>query len=220
MTEFVGQLFASIFGTHSWVATILVSMLPLFELKGAIPIGMSGDFWGDSALGGVEAFLLSLLGSCLVVPILAIIFQPLISWLKKTKLFKKLGEAIDKRIKRKSDKMMEDVEAKASSKKKTFQKMIGIFLFVSVPLPLTGVWTGTCIAVAIGLKFWQTILSVVAGNIVAGLIIAFVCSVFPQFTTILFYIVLAIIVCIVLTGIIKMIIEKVQNKEQNTDDSK
>ena len=217
MTELVGQLFASIFGTHSWIATILVSMIPMFELKGAIPIGMSNDFWGNSALGGVEAFLLSLLGSCLVVPILALVFHPLINWLKKTKLFRKLGETLDKRIQRKSDKVMQDVEEQTSENKKTWQKMLGVFLFVSVPLPLTGVWTGTCIAVAIGLKFWQTIVSVIAGNIVAGLIIVFVCSAFPQFTTILFYIVVSIIIAMVLVWLIKMLIEKIKHQHTNTE---
>ena len=48
-------------------------------------------------------------------------------------------------------------------------------------------------AVAIGLKFWQTVLSVVLGNMVAGLIIATVCAVFPEFTTILFIIFLVFI---------------------------
>ena len=220
MTEFVGQLLASIFGTHSWIATILVSMIPMFELKGAIPIGMSSDFWGNSALGGVEAFLLSLLGSCLVVPILALLFKPLINWLKKTKVFRKLGETLDKRIQRKSDKVMQDVEDQTSEKKKTWQKMLGVFLFVSVPLPLTGVWTGTCIAVAIGLKFWQTIVSVIAGNIVAGLIIVFVCSVFPQFTTILFYIIASIIIAMILVWLIKMLIEKIKHQKVKADNDK
>jgi hypothetical protein len=115
---------------------------------------------------------------------------------------------------------MKDVENQTSENKKTWQKMLGVFLFVAVPLPLTGVWTGTCIAVAIGLKFWQTIVSVTAGNIVAGLIIVFVCSVFPQFTTILFYIIASIIIAMILVWLIKMLIEKIKHQKVKADNDK
>ena len=73
MTEFIAKIFVAIFGSHSAIATVLISMVPIIELKGAIPVGMSVDFWGNNALTGTEAFLYSLLGSCLVVPIVALI---------------------------------------------------------------------------------------------------------------------------------------------------
>ena len=49
MTEFIGSIFASIFGVHSGIATVIISMFPLIELKGGIPVGMSVDFWGNYA---------------------------------------------------------------------------------------------------------------------------------------------------------------------------
>lgn len=81
--------------------------------------------------------------------------------------------------------------------------MLGVFLFVAVPLPLTGVWTGTAIAVFSGLKFWQSILAAFAGNVVAGLLISFVCTVFPAFTTLLFYLIIAIVLMVVVYKLIK-----------------
>ena len=219
MAEFIGGFFSAIFGSHSWLATIIIAMFPIIELKGAIPVGMNEEFWGVNALNGTQAFLLSLLGSCLVVPILALIFNPLIKWLKRTKLFKKLGQFLDEKVRKHSASIEDKADKKATSaKKKVFIKMLGVFAFTAVPLPLTGVWTGTCVAVAIGLNFWQTVVSVVLGNIVAGLIITFVCAVFPQFTTILFLIVLAFVFAIVIYSIIKMLMRK-KNSVEYVEDS-
>lgn len=210
----MGGIFAGIFGTHSILATIIIAMFPIVELKGAIPVGMNADFWGEYALSSGKAFLFALLGSCLVVPILALLFTPIINWLKKTKVFRKLGEFLDAKVKKHSTSIVEKTEnidgvaEDKKNRKKLWIKMIGVFAFVAVPLPLTGVWTGTCVAVAIGLNFWQTVISVVLGNMVAGLIITTICAIFPQFTTILFLIVLAFVIGVVLYSIIKMLVAK------------
>lgn len=189
-------------------------MFPIIELKGAIPIGMSVDYWGSYALSGMESFLFSLLGSTIVVPIIALVFTPILNWLKKTKLFKSIGTFIDEKVRKHSQKLEGDVE-KSKSKSKTIVKCLGVFAFVAVPLPLTGVWTGTCVAVAIGLKFWQTCLSVILGNIVAGLIIMFVCSIFPDIITILSIIFLAIVLCILIWLIIQIILNSRKKKSEN-----
>lgn len=201
MAEFIGSIFSYVFGSQSWLATLLISMFPIIELKGAIPVGMSTDFWGEHALTSMQAFWFSLLGSCLVVPIVALIFTPIIKWMKTTKIFKKLATAIENKVNKSSEKL-------SSSNKTTFLKMLGVFVFVAIPLPLTGVWTGTCIAVAIGLKVWQSVVSVVLGNIVAGLLVTFVCSIFPQFTTIIFLVVFAIVIVLLVVWIIKAFIQK------------
>ena len=112
MIEFVGSIFSSIFGTHSAIATVIISMFPLIELKGGIPVGMSVDFWGNYALNGTESFLFALLGSCLVVPILALIFKPIISWLKRTKLFRNLGNMLDQKVKSHSENINQKTDIK------------------------------------------------------------------------------------------------------------
>ena len=220
MVEFLGGIFATIFGEHSILATIIISMFPLIELKGGIPVGMSVDFWGSNALNGTQAFLFALLGSCLVVPILAYVFTPIVNWLKRTKIFKKLGEMIDQKVKKHSESINNKTESEKSSAKKVWIKSLLIFLFVAIPLPLTGVWTGTCVAVAIGLKYWQTVLSVVLGNVVAGLIIVFVCSVFPEFTTVIFIIFLTIIVMMLVYALIKYFVSKKKSMNKDTTSEK
>lgn len=209
MTEFLGNIFAFVFDSHSGIATVIISMFPIIELKGAIPIGMSVDYWGDFALNGKVAFLLSLLGSSLIVPIIALIFTPVLRWLKDTRMFRRIGEQIDKKVNKHSEELTRKLNENPT--RKLYKNIIGcllIFMFVAIPLPLTGVWTGTCVAVAIGLNFWQVCLSVILGNVVAGLIIVFVCSAFPQIVTILSLIFIAIVLVIGIAFLFKMFWEK------------
>jgi uncharacterized membrane protein len=211
MTEIFGSLLTSIFGNNSILATIMVAMFPIIELKGAIPVGMSIDFWGEHALSGSEAFVCSLVGSCLVAPILALVFQPIIKWMKSTRIFRNIASFIESKVRVSTDK----ISIKSQRKKLqniTIIKMLGVFAFVAVPLPLTGVWTGTCIGVMLGLKFWHNVLAVVLGNILAGIIVTFVCSVFPQFTNIIFFVFLAIVVCLMIYNVVKMVVNKNKTK--------
>ena len=218
MAELIGKLISFVFGNHSIIATVIIAMFPVIELKGAIPIGMSTDYWGEFALNGSQAFIFSLIGSCLVVPIIALVFIPLVNWLKKTKIFRNFGRFIDNKVTKHSSKINKQVD-ESKKKSKTLIKCLLILGFVAVPLPLTGVWTGTCIAVVIGLKFWQTVLSVILGNIVAGLIIVFVCSVFPEIVTILSVVFIAIVIIILGTILVKMFLSKREDKEDSIEES-
>ena len=77
-------------------------------------------------------------------------------------------------FKSKADDTLEK-QANKNSKRKmsdTLLKQLGVFIFVAIPLPLTGVWTGTAIAVFLNLKFKEVILPVMLGNVVAGLLIS------------------------------------------------
>ena len=69
MTEFIENIFSTIFGNNVILATILIALVPIIELKGAIPFSMSAEIWGNSALSLWPAFFCGLLGSCLVVPL-------------------------------------------------------------------------------------------------------------------------------------------------------
>jgi len=217
MTESIEQFFFSIFGGNVVLATILISIIPIIELKGAIPFSMSVDIWGANALSAWEAFAYALIGTSLIIFVLALIYIPLIKWLKSTKFFKRLGEKLENLINRKK-KVVEDEIAKEKSKKKIFLlKITGVFLFVANPIPFTGVWTGTCLAIALGLNYWTACATVVSGNIVAGLLILLLSHFFGDSTLILCYILLAIAVSIAIFLIIKSIILKHNNKKNGED---
>ena len=141
MTEAIHEIFKNIFGNNVELATILLSMLPIIELRGGIPFGMDKSLWGDVALSSWGAFGYSFLGSSLVVPVLALLFLPIINWLKKTKLFKNLATSIENMIKKKSDKIEADankdvveVEGEKNKKfnKQYFIKLFGVFIFSEI----------------------------------------------------------------------------------------
>ena len=232
MTEFIENIFSSIFGNNVILATILIAIIPIIELKGAIPFSMSPEIWGSFALPYWEAFIYGLIGSSFIVPILALLYVPIINWLKKTKLFKTLAEKLENRVNSKKQNIetkAEEITDEKSNKKqnkkrvydkKFFLKLFGVFAFVAIPLPLTGVWTGTCIAVALGLGFWWTCLSVITGNVVAGLLITLASTLFGDATMIFVYILLGVILIALLFTIIKKLINKNKLKKQKVTEEK
>lgn len=230
MTAAISAFFATVFGKHIILATIIIAMLPLIELRGAIMFASSSALWGEITLSPWLAYLVSFIGSSLVVPLIALLFTPIIRWLKKTKLFKKLGNAIYNRVNEKSSKIQEDCKnlntndnilASEKVKKLKWKKMIGIFAFVAVPLPLTGVWTGTAIAVVLGMSFWDTMLAVISGNAIAGLIITLLTLILGDKSIYGLYAFLILIVIFVLVSIIVSLVKRkkkqklaaVENKE-------
>ena len=108
MTEFLQNIFSTIFQDNVILATILISMVPVIELRLAIPFGTATDVWGAAALSYWESFLFAFIGSSLIVFVLAPIIKPIINWLKKTKLFKKIAIWFEERILSKSQKIQED----------------------------------------------------------------------------------------------------------------
>ena len=83
-----------------WVflVTMALSMVPLIESKGAIPLGMSAGMWGDSALSAVMAWLATVLGGIIVSFVAVTIFLPFRKLLEKIKIFKKLFAHCDKAV--------------------------------------------------------------------------------------------------------------------------
>ena len=107
-----------------------------------------------------------------------------------------------------------DINAIKKARKSFWIKFFSVFLFVAIPLPLTGVWTGTCLAVVLGLNFWQTCLCVIPANILAGLIITFVSTLFGDSTWIFVLILLGIIAFIAIVYLIKKIVQKIKLKRE------
>lgn len=223
MTEVIGEIFSKLFNDNVILATIFVSMIPIMELKGGIPFGMSEAFWGAKALGRWQAFWWAFLGCCVVSVILYFAFVPIMKFLRKTKLFKGLANYIENRIKKQSSKIEqsdvaddakinEDTQSLNSKLNKRFLKVLSVFIFVAIPLPLTGVWMGTCLAVMLGLNFWETISATFLGNLVAGIIISTICVIFPQFTHWLIYIFLILVAVVIIVEIIRSKLIKKSSK--------
>ncbi|MEA4911237.1 MAG: small multi-drug export protein [Oscillospiraceae bacterium] len=145
---------------NEYLKVFLISMLPIVELRGAIPIGV---------LDGqpiIPVYLVALLGNTLPVPFLILFSQQVLRWLAK---FPKIGHFFQHII----DKAVE------KSKSERFQKyeLLALFTFVAIPLPGTGAWTGSLIAAILQIN-WKKALPVIFAGIAAAGVIMILLSVF------------------------------------------
>ncbi len=198
------------------LAVILLSIIPIAEARFAIPFGMSAGM----GLSPLEAFGYAFLGSSLIAPILLIVFIPIINALSRTKLFSKLGKFLYDKFEKKSRSLKDSQQAEQNTaevggKNKKFavtksdvKKMGGVALFVAVPLPLTGVWTGSAVASILKIGFVKSLIGVIAGNAVACGIITLITYLFKDYVTWITLAFFIIAVLVVLFLIIKLIIYK------------
>ena len=144
-------IFAALGAIPNWLKLFIVSMLPLIELRGAVPLGIA------LSMKPWEVLLISVIGNCLPVPFLILLTRPIFAWLKKTKLFSGLVQKVEARVSKKADKVMKDAA-------------FGLFLFVAIPLPGTGAWTGAMIASLFNMRMKYALPSILFGVITAGVI--------------------------------------------------
>lgn len=149
------------------VATLLMSIIPLIELKGGIV------FARGAGMGFFEALAFAYIGSTVAFFFVYWLLKPILKVLKKIKGIGKLAEKIESYFEGKAKETLDKQEGKnRKNRSEVFYKALGVFVFVAIPLPMTGVWTGTAIAVFLNLKFKDAILPVVLGNLVAGVLIS------------------------------------------------
>ncbi|MBO7149517.1 MAG: small multi-drug export protein [Clostridia bacterium] len=208
MTEIIRELV----GNDLW-ATIIMSFVPLIELKGGIVFarGLGFDFF--------YAFLLAYLGSTLVFFPIYFLLKPILNLIKKIKIFSRIAHKIESYLNSKAEQALEKHADKNKKLDGEFLKKLGVFIFVAIPLPMTGVWTGTAIAVFLNLKFKDAILPVVIGNFVAGLIISILAQICISLWSIavldyILYVLFALALILFVVVIIKIAKRRIAKKEQ------
>lgn len=204
--------------TNKYLATILLSMVPMIEVRGAITVGTG------LGMNPWIAFVVSCCSALVVCPILLLVLKPILKFLKKLKWFNRLAHTVEDGFRVKADKLTDNVQEKENidltlsqtenNKKSVFNKCLGIFLFVAIPLPLTGVWTGTAVAVFLDLKYKYSFLAITIGNFFAGLIITVLNIILAEYATIILA-VLAVFMLISITYLIISVIVK-SKKINNT----
>lgn len=135
------------------LVAFIVSMLPVIELRGGLPVASAmgmNPFWG---------IIICMLGNLLPIPFILWLIIPIFKWLKSTKLLKPLVEALERKAEKNSEKI----------KKSEFW---GLMLFVAIPLPGTGAWTGALVAAMLGLDFKKALLAIFLGVCIAGAVVS------------------------------------------------
>lgn len=142
-----------------YVLVFLVSMVPLIELRGAIPIGLS-TLLGDP-LPVLPLYIVCIIGNMLPVPLIFFFARRVLEWGADKKFIGKFfrfclekGERGGKKLQEKAGRGL----------------YVALFLFVGIPLPGTGAWTGTLAASFLDMDFKKSSIAVMAGVILAGII--------------------------------------------------
>ena len=138
-----------------YLKLIGMSMLPVWELRGTIPIAYSVfnmPIW--------NAYFLALVGSSIPVPFILLFIKAIIHWMQKSKikLFRKVADFLMGKVDKNKDKIQK-------------YAYWALLPFVAVPLPGTGVWTGSLLAAMLDLKMKKALPVILAGNAIAGLIV-------------------------------------------------
>lgn len=158
MTEtLVQSVIAALSGSVSKEAIVfLISMIPILELRGALLV--AGPILGVPVSTAIP---LCIIGNIIPVPFILLLITPIFNWMKGTKTLKP---------------MVERLESKAMSKSDQIEKyeFWGLVLFVGIPLPGTGAWTGSLIAALLGVKFKKAFPAVMIGICMATVIMWFI----------------------------------------------
>ncbi len=131
----------------------VVSMVPILELRGGLVVASLLD------INIVRAIWFCVIGNIIPVPFILLLITPVFNWLKRTKLFCPI---------------VEKLENKALGKSEQIEKyeFWGLVLFVGIPLPGTGAWTGSLIAALLGIRFKKAFPAVLLGIVIATVIMS------------------------------------------------
>ena len=140
--------------SNSILTTFFVSMIPVIELRGAIPIGTA------HGLNLLTAALVSIVGNLVPVPFIILFVRRVLSWMKTRPGF--------------LARVANGVESRAAAKSEQVQKYAfwGLAAFVAVPLPGTGAWTGALITAMLDMRLSRAFPSIALGVVGAALIIS------------------------------------------------
>lgn len=180
MTESIAEFLTSLTG-NDYLTLFMLSAIPLTELRGALII-MGGMPDVNRALGT----LCCIAGSAVIVLPVILLVRPLINRLKASERLAVVGKGIEANL----DDRAKSVRTVASKSEghlsADFGKWLGLFLFVALPLPMTGAWTGSAIAGMTDIPVWKAALAVILGNAVAaGCLLLLLATVPAQYIDIL-----------------------------------
>ncbi len=134
-----------------YIKLFFLSMIPIIELRGAIPLGIAMN------LNPIYLYITCVIGSSIISVPVVLIFRHVIDYLRYRKYFNKIIRWVDKKIEGKAKKL------KAAS-------IIGLIVFVGVPIPTTGSWSGSALASIFKMRIVDSLIGIFIGNAIAGVI--------------------------------------------------
>lgn len=138
----------------NYLLTFLVAMVPVLELRGAIPFGVA------RGLGIWQAIGVSVAGNLLPVPFIILFIRQVFAWLRQRNA--------------KLDALVNRLESRAESKRTTVERYAfwGLVILVAVPLPGTGAWTGALVAAMMDIRLRRAFPAIALGVVIAAVIVS------------------------------------------------
>jgi len=137
-----------------------MSMVPILEQRGAIIYGFT------RSLNPFLIFILTYIGSLIPVPVIFLFFTKILEFIDKNKSLKWLSNIINNKINKNKEHFVK-------------YKEIGLITFIGVPLPMTGVYTGTAIATVLKLNFKKSMFCAAIGALISSCIVTLGCVFVP-----------------------------------------
>ena len=187
------------YGFREVAQVFLTSMIPVLELRGAIAFGPANN------LPWLVTYIAAVLGNVLPVPFIIIFIRKILTLMRRIGPFERIAELIEKKAEKNRGKI---------EKYSTW----GLFIFVAVPLPGTGAWTGALVAALTDMRLRRALPPIAAGVMAAGVIMTFfyyfLALMFPNISYCLVVLCVAAVVAIVLLA--ALFIKRMRAKSRNT----
>ena len=155
MAESIAQSLVTFFGDviPAELTIFLISLLPILELRGGmIAAALLGVNFG-------RAFLICFVGNLLPIPFILWLIRPFFHWLKTTRHLKKLADWMERKTEKNKAKVQK-------------YELLGLLLFVAIPLPGTGGWTGSLVAAMLDMPVKKALPTIFLGVLIAGFIMS------------------------------------------------
>lgn len=137
------------------LVVFVISMLPIAELRGGlIAASILGIPW-------VKAAIIAILGNILPIPVILLFVRKVLEWLKTTKTFHKVADKYEAKALNGAAGILEKYPTRIQW---------ALYIFVAIPLPMTGAWTGSLIAAFLDIKFRRALPAIIAGVCTAAVI--------------------------------------------------
>lgn len=153
MRETIIQFLESTFGSAHALIVLIGSAIPITEMRATIPLGIL-----TFGMNPWEVMILALIGTLLPVPFLLLFFEQLLKWLHKIPFTRGLARFLDEKVQKNAARFEKSTEA-------------ALILFVAIPLPGTGVWTGSMVASVLGFRFLRSFVCVVLGALLSAIVL-------------------------------------------------
>ena len=153
MTDFIVEAITGA-DVGKYLATLIISMIPVIELRGAIPIGVG------LGLSHAEAMGISIIGNMLPVPFIILFIRPIFRWMtRKSGKLARLAEKLETKAEGKWDRIHR-------------YQFFALTIFVAIPLPGTGAWSGALIAAVMNMRLRNALPSILLGVLIAGILVS------------------------------------------------